>query len=250
MSHQIFVTCVLIILFSCKSKKDTLKHETGIALLTYNSERNYLNKTLRDYSNLSNIGKYYLKQDSILEAKALFLEDIFKREHKISIQDQINFINLFQTSLKDNNGLVDSVMIDYLKNTPIAKLSDIDQLVLFIKRSFVSKLVANRYYPFDMVGTMATVGSWGIKNGEEFQLQMNITAASSKDPAEWYLMKGEGLGLTKENITDTLHPDAFGRVNITTRKYHTGRNQIYVCTKFKSVHGEEILSKVIEYTVY
>src|SRR5947208_3219618 len=108
MRHQLFAICTFITLFSCKSKKDTLSYETSIASLTYSSEMNYLNNTLRDYSNLSDIGKYYLKQDSILEAIALTLKDNFKKDQKISIQNQREFISAFETSFTNNSGLLDS----------------------------------------------------------------------------------------------------------------------------------------------
>ena len=250
MRLQLLKICALITLLSCKSKKESLSYETNIASLIYSSELNYLNNTLRDYSHLSDIGAYYLKQDSILETKASVIKKIFKSEKKISIQEQREFLNFFETSFKDNPGLLDSIKLDQLKSTPITEYSDIELLTLLIKRSFVSKLVANKYFPFDMVGTMVTVDSWSIQNGEEFKMQMNITAASSTSPAEWYIIKDGSRSLIKENIIDTLYPDEFGSVNFKTKKYHKGTNQINVATKFKLAHGDKILYKGIEYTVH
>ena len=249
MKSLLLSAVTITVLFSCKNKKDNLNYNTEIASITYKAELDYLQKTINDYSALSKAGHYYLEQDSILDKQIFELKKELEGHGDVSSKSQDTFFDYFGTILKTEPAYLGLGSLQELKRQSIKSLSDIDLLNLYFKRSFVAKLSGNNLLPFDIWSFMPTVDKWKVKDGEEFKMQMNITAASSTEPAEWYILKDPTKELTKENITDTLHPGEFGETTFKTKRYHKGINQISVVVKLKTAHGEKIVERIIEFTV-
>ena len=249
MKSQLFWMVILTALFSCKSKKDNFNYDTTIASLTYKAELNYLNRTIVYYSTLADTGNYIRKQDSILEKNIEELKIQFNKDGKISSLNKDSFFTYFENVLKSDSVYSDLENLKELKSIPIYRFSDIDLLRLYLKRSLVSKLTDNKLLPFNTWSIMATVDKWKIKDGEEFIMQMNTTAFNSRQPAEWFIVKDGSKDLTKDNISDTLYPGEFGETTFKTKQYHKGENQIPIYVRIKTTHGEQIIGKMIVYTV-
>ncbi len=235
-------------MFSCESKKDDFTYQTSIGSLTYQADLNYLNTTLKQYANLSDTGLYFWKQDSILELKVLELKNEFNNSKSISSQLQSGFFDYFE-KVFNKSDFIDFKIFNHLKSNPIKKLSDIDLLELYIKRGFVSILSDNKLFPFDTVGTMLAPEKSNIKNGEEYILRMNMTASNSKEPPQWYIVKDGSIGLTKDNIIDTIQSPEYGDLIFKTKKYHPGENEINVIVRLRTHYGEQLLSKTILFYV-
>src|SRR5205085_7586588 len=130
-------------------------------------------QTLNDYSQVSDLAKDYVKTVTELEMKATELKVVFQKEQTISQQYQEHFINLFRRSLNYISAS-DSMTLEQLKTTQIKGTEDIDQLLLFMKRSYVKNLSGTDRYLFNMIGTSAEVENLNIKNGDTFSVTMNI----------------------------------------------------------------------------
>lgn len=240
---------IMTVLFSCKSKKDNLNYNTNIASITYEEEFAYLEKTIAEYSTLSKVGHYYREQDSMLNKQIAELKSELGEHGHISTQSQDSLFNHFGSILKANPAYLNLESLAALKGQFIKSLSDIDLLNLYFKRGFVAQLSGHKLLPFDMWSIIATVDKWKIKDGETFSMQMNTTAANSTEPAEWYILKDPTKNFTKDNVADTLYPGEFGETTFNTKMYHKGINQIVVLVKLKTAHGEQIVERVIDFTV-
>jgi len=238
---------LLITLFSCKHP-DSVTYTTGIGSITYQAQLDYFNQTIRYFSRLSDTGRYYWTQDSILEAKANELQLKLQQGRPLSSSDQKALIEPFEKNLIVYP-FVDSTKMGELKKTPITSVSDIDLIKLYIKSCFVAVLHDNRLLPFDTWGTMASADSWQIKPGEEFRVTLAASATASFNPIEWYQVVSVAQGLVRTNIIDTLIPDRFGEVVFKTKNYKKGDNHLSFLAKMKRANREDILSKTLTFTV-
>jgi hypothetical protein len=174
-------------------------------------------------------------------------------------------VGLFSCKIKQDESksaiasLTNKAQDDYLNNTiqRYARLSDTGvyyfKLGILLKEKAMklkSILQDNKPPPYDSFSTMASAPKWTIKKGEEFEMRMNITAANSKQAAEWYILKDGGGALTKENIIDTLIPDSFGEVTFKTTNYHKGENEIIYAVNLKLPGGNQALYKRILFHVH
>ena len=249
MKVQLYSIFFLTTFFACCTKKDNFNYKTNIASITYKSELTSLNTTLKEYANMSDIGIYYYIQDSILNFKGLELKNKARKEHNLSHTDLNDLLKSFKISLKENYNYDDAQNINEINKSKVVEASDIDLILLLFKRTYVSKLKDNKFFPFNTVSINANVENKDIQNGEEFKMQLNLVAANDKSPAEWYIIKDMDKGLTKGNI-DTLFPDEFGWVSYKTKKYQLGNNQINYVTKFKGADGYRVLSYYQEFKVH
>ncbi|HEY0355733.1 MAG TPA: hypothetical protein VGC29_06000, partial [Flavisolibacter sp.] len=190
MKHLTLIILSSIIITSCETKK---KGQIGdeypqMVLVTNKSENIYLTQTLNGFSNVSDVAKVYVEKLLELETKATELKTLLEKQQVIPKKYQENFINTFSKSL-DYINVSDSTDLELLKIISITSSEDIDQLLLFMKRSYVKNLSSNNKYLFNMVGTSAEVENSNIKNGEPFSANMNITAANINKPADWFILK-------------------------------------------------------------
>lgn len=249
MKHYTFLIFILSTFVSCKTKpKPSTSSYSEIATITNKTEQYYLDQTLSDISNVSILAKDYVTHLPLLEAKAKELELFLKNQQSVPIASQKDFIDSFANSLKYLN-LSDSLTLDLLRESPITCSEDVDQLLLFMKRTFVNKASQMNRYFFNIVGTSYSFENIDIKKGENIFLTMNITAANSNVPAEWFILKDGGAPLTKENISDTLYPDQYGDVKFKKKIFQTGKNWIQFATKIPSSDGEIVLYKAAYFNV-
>lgn len=249
MKQYLFGFIILPTIISCNNQTPKAQDYSEIAFITNKLEQKDLDNSIQTFSNVSVMAKKYIKALPAMETKAKELKSILEKQETISSQLQEDFIDTFRMSL-EYIGPTDSSTLQLLKTTPIKSSEDIDQLLLFMKRIFVKQISYAERYLFNVIGTSAETRSLNIKNGEPFSMNMNITAANSNTPAEWFLLKDDGSPLVKENITDTLHPDEHGNILITTTKYSVGENRITVAVKIPSTHDSVTLYKSVDFTVH
>ena len=147
MKHLTLIILSSIIITSCETKKKGQIGDTypPIVLVTNKSENIYLTQTLNGFSNVSDVAKVYVEKLLELETKAAELKTLLEKQQVIPKKYQENFINTFAKSL-DYINVSDSTDLELLKIISITSSEDIDQLLLFMKRSYVKNLSSkNRY---------------------------------------------------------------------------------------------------------
>ena len=249
MKHYTFGIIILMFIVSCRAKENPVSHRySEISSITNKSEQAYLTQSLTDFSKVSDIAKNYLKTLSVLELKASELKIYFEKEQVIPARRQEDLMSSFGKSL-DYISTSDSNYLEMLKSAPIRTSEDIDLIMLFIKRCYVKSIETNRYL-FNCLGTMAAAESLNIEKGQNLSATLSLIAANTNKPAEWFILKDGGSPLTKENISDTLYPDKFGKVILKKRQYTLGDNRLFYATKVQSTRGEVILFDAIDFKVH
>lgn len=250
MKHNPLLIFILLALFACKSKNRVeVLNYSQIAILTLQAENQHVDQELREISNVSVLAKDYIKYLPVLDAKATELKQAFRKDNSILGSYQKGLIDSFANSLKFISK-TDSITLSLLKETPITSEQDIDQLLLFMKRTYFKNASYGERYYFNILSTTYSFDKSNMNRGEEVSLNLNITAANTNTPAEWFILKDGGKPLTTENISDTLHPDEYGNVKFKRKILKSGENWIEFATKIPSTQGEVVLYKTAVFDVH
>ncbi|RZK17092.1 MAG: hypothetical protein EOO43_13825 [Flavobacterium sp.] len=247
MKYYTIIVIGLLTTASCGHKQSTDKINSEVISIINLPDQKYLTHLLTNLSNVSEKASLYKARLHQLENTANELKALIRENQMTSLQSQ-GFLDMFENSLEYLSA-ADSSVLDQLKYARIESPQEVDQILLFMKRCYVKYILETERYLFNTVSTTFTAESLDIKRGENLSVNLSIAAANTNSPAEWFILKSEDQGLTKDNISDTLYPDNLGNVHFTTKNYKIGDNRIVYVAKLKSTNGPIILSKAIDFRV-
>jgi hypothetical protein len=212
---------------SCKNEK-TFDYETSIASKVFIAEIKRLDNTIGNYS--TNRNNNYLddlntKADDFIDS----CKNAFRKNPKLNLVRLQEKMKKFDTIFSKNLGS-DKTFLQDLILLGTNTVSDLDQLRLHIKSNLVAMAYANKIQSYTGYSAIALAPAV-IKNGDEFEVLLSQIAWNTREPDQWYLMKGDADTLTKESVLDTLKQNEYGAYTYKTRKYQRGENELVFFTK-------------------
>ena len=244
----LFYMTIIFLTFSCKNNKQKFNYESSISAKVNEAQIKYLENTLYNFANNSKEGYYYYTESKYLDSICEFFRVDFLQSGKVSDHEKDNLYNHFEKVFSTHN-VINLDIYHELKKLPINSISDIDQVNMYFKNNFISILLNNRLLPFNMWGTLTQYKN-EIKKGEEFLVTLGNTAWSDEKPHECFLVKNEEIGLTGDNIIDTIHQlDNLGLFLYKTKEYKKGKNTLTFISKLNTAFSEKTLSTQVEFYV-
>jgi hypothetical protein len=246
-SMKLFSLLALVtILISCKNQQYQVE-ETSLSGQVISSQLKYLDKTIRTYADVSEIGKFYNEENDYLDEETLKMKEQLSKSKNISDDQRLKIIHHFK-KICSGFGVYEFDIFDSANRIQIITVSDVELFRLYVKNYMVASLLNNKLLPKDIWETMASSESFKIKSGQEFKVSLATIACNRQRRDEWFLVK-ENLDepLTKENIIDTLFRDGNCEYHYQTKRYRKGENNLIFVTKIP--YRDHLLSRTVTFFV-
>lgn len=241
------IIIISALLASCNPKV-AYNDNTVITSIVLKSEIGYFDRTIKLFANQSEMGRYYSLQDSILTSNCSKLKTKLQNGGALDDYDQQNlFTHLEGVLIKSD--YIDKEQLSQIKKAGIHTTTDVDYLEHYAKCCFCNILQNSKSIPFDQFGILASADKWSIKKGEEFNLDLALTANNASRPLEWFRVKSGATTLDKENVLDTLKLDESGIVFYKTKDYKPGLNKLKFIVRLKMPNGDRQLSQTVNFSV-